>query len=91
MYAIRSYYATILNTGWLTPSNAVVESGVNPINSAAAAAAAAKLQDASSGVRTATGYIGAHDADTTDNNALASTAESAKLHYIIQVGATQCA
>ncbi|MGV6994930.1 VCBS domain-containing protein [Desulfovibrio sp. QI0430] len=81
---------TIINTGWVTPSNAVVESGVNPVTSAAAAANAAKMQDGSAGVRTATGYIGAHDADTTDNNALASAAESAKLHYVIQVGGKNC-
>lgn len=81
---------TIINTGWVTPSNAVVESGVNPVTSAAAAANAAKMQDGSAGVRTATGYIGAHDADTTDNNALASAAESAKLHYVIQVDGKDC-
>ena len=81
---------TIINTGWVTPSNAVVESGVNPITSAAAAASAAKMQDGSAGVRTATGYIGAHDADTSDNTALASAAESAKLHYVIQVGGKDC-
>ncbi|WP_308584560.1 VCBS domain-containing protein [uncultured Desulfovibrio sp.] len=81
---------TIINTGWVTPSNAVVESGVNPVTSAAAAANAAKMQDGSAGVRTATGYIGAHDADTTDNNALASAAESAKLHYVIQVDGKNC-
>lgn len=81
---------TIINTGWVTPSNAVVESGVSPVTSAAAAANAAKMQDGSAGVRTATGYIGAHDADTTDNNALASAAESAKLHYVIQVGGKNC-
>ena len=81
---------TIINTGWVTPSNAVVESGVNPITSAAAAASAAKMDDGSAGVRTATGYIGAHDADTSDNTALASAAESAKLHYVIQVGGKDC-
>lgn len=81
---------TIINTGWVTPSNAVVESGVNPITSAAAAASAAKMDDGSAGVRTATGYIGAHDADTSDNTALASAAESAKLHYVIQVGGKVC-
>lgn len=81
---------TIINTGWLTPSNAVVESGVNPVTSAAAAANAAKMDDGSAGVRTATGYIGAHDADTTDNNALASTLENANLHYVIQVAGKDC-
>lgn len=81
---------TVINTGWLTPSNGIVEAGVNPVTSAAAAADAAKLQDGSAGVRTATGYIGAHDVDTSDNTALASTAESANLHYVIQVGTVQC-
>ena len=81
---------TIINTGWVTPSNAVVESGVNPVTSAAAAANAAKMQDGSAGVRTATGYIGAHDADTTDNSALASTLENARLHYVIQVDGKDC-
>ena len=81
---------TIINTGWLTPSNTVVESGVNPVTSAAAAAAAAKMQDDSPGVRTATGYIGAHDADASDNSALASSADGAKLHYVIQVGSHSC-
>lgn len=81
---------TIINTGWLTPSNGIVEAGVNAVTSGATAAAAAQYNDASAGIRTATGYIGAHDLDTTDNTALASTAKGAKLHYIIQVGTVQC-
>ena len=76
---------TIVNTSKLAPDHNVIESGVLPSSATDALHAHNNYTDGAAGVVTTFGYIGASDADTSDNTALTKTTADAKLHYVIQV------